>query len=269
MLPLEDNFNDVIGKAQRGHNFSDDQLAKQAGISVDNLNRVKNGEFDELAVTKLAGPLKLGAKTLVQLGKKAWHPKDPGHIDGLAMFTTTYGDMTVNSYLVWDTASKEAFAFDTGADSTSMVQKAKELGLTIKMILITHTHVDHIADLENLKKATGAKAYVCELEAFPGTESFPAGRKFSIGRLQLETRQTSGHARGGITYVIAGLSKPLAIVGDSIFASSMGGGMISYADALRNNREKILTLPNETVICSGHGPLTTVGEEKQNNPFFT
>jgi hydroxyacylglutathione hydrolase len=58
-------------------------------------------------------------------------------------------------------------------------------------------------------------------------------------------------------------------VGDSIFAGSMGGGGVSYSDAVKNNLEQILTLPPTTVICPGHGPLTSVGEEKANNPFFT
>ena len=68
--------------------------------------------------------------------------------------------------------------------------------------------------------------------------------------------------------LIDGLERPIAIVGDAIFAGSMGGGMISYEDALRTNREKIMTLPDDTVLCPGHGPLTTVGREKKNNPFF-
>jgi len=71
-----------------------------------------------------------------------------------------------------------------------------------------------------------------------------------------------------MTYVVTGLARPIAIVGDSLFAGSMGGGNVSYEDALRNNREKILTLPDETIICPGHGPLTTVGKEKRDNPFF-
>jgi len=73
---------------------------------------------------------------------------------------------------------------------------------------------------------------------------------------------------GGMTYVADGLERPIAIVGDAIFAGSMGGGMISYENALSTNREKIMTLPNETILCPGHGPMTTVGEEKRNNPFF-
>jgi glyoxylase-like metal-dependent hydrolase (beta-lactamase superfamily II) len=61
---------------------------------------------------------------------------------------------------------------------------------------------------------------------------------------------------------------PVAIVGDAIFAGSMGGGMVSYEDALRTNRDKIMTLPDKTILCPGHGPITSVGEEKKYNPFF-
>ena len=67
---------------------------------------------------------------------------------------------------------------------------------------------------------------------------------------------------------VSGLNHPVAVVGDSLFAGSMGGGAVSYQDALRNNREKILTLPDETIVCPGHGPLTTVGLEKKHHPFF-
>ncbi|HQF40655.1 MAG TPA: MBL fold metallo-hydrolase, partial [Opitutaceae bacterium] len=76
------------------------------------------------------------------------------------------------------------------------------------------------------------------------------------------------HSRGGASYVVEGLAHPLVIVGDSLFASSMGGGMESYEDARSNNLEKILRLPPATVVACGHGPLTTVGEELVHNPFF-
>src|SRR5580704_11232076 len=102
MHPLEDSFSDVIGKAQRGWKMSDEDLAKQAGVSPEQLTTAKEGEFDEAVVRKLAPVLKLGANTLVAMGKKAWKPKDPGTIEGLAMFTTNYEDMTVNSFMAWD-----------------------------------------------------------------------------------------------------------------------------------------------------------------------
>ncbi|HTD88897.1 MAG TPA: MBL fold metallo-hydrolase, partial [Candidatus Binatia bacterium] len=175
---------------------------------------------------------------------------------------------TVNCYLVWDPKSKAAVAFDTGADSGPMLKFAKERGLAIKLILLTHTHPDHIADLGRLKKETGAPVHVSSLEPVPGADGFSTGKSFQVDALKIETRQTSGHSKGGITYVISGLERPVAVVGDALFAGSMGGGAISWDDALANNRKHIFSLPDDTVICPGHGPLTTVREEKRNNPFY-
>jgi hydroxyacylglutathione hydrolase len=267
-LPLEDNFNDVLGKAQRGLQLGDEQLAKKAGVSVTDLTGSKEGHFDEAVVRKLAPVLKLRPEALVALGKKARYPKDPGNVPGLAMFTTAYGDMTVNSFLIWDPKTNQGAAFDTGADCSEMAKFAADNRIKIQMILLTHTHGDHIADLARLKSVTQAAAFVCKLEAIDGAETFEVRRKFTVGPLKIDTRQTSGHSRGGVTYVVAGLPNRVAVVGDSMFASSMGGGGVSYEDALRNNREQILTLPDDTILCPGHGPLTTVGEEKQHNPFF-
>ena len=68
--------------------------------------------------------------------------------------------------------------------------------------------------------------------------------------------------------MINGLARPVAIVGDALFAQSMGGGMVSYQDALTTNRAELFTLQDDTIICPGHGPMTTVGEEKAHNPFY-
>jgi glyoxylase-like metal-dependent hydrolase (beta-lactamase superfamily II) len=68
--------------------------------------------------------------------------------------------------------------------------------------------------------------------------------------------------------MVSGLPNRIAVVGDAMFAGSMGGGGVSYADALQTNRQNILSLPDDTILCPGHGPLTTVGQEKVNNPFF-
>jgi hydroxyacylglutathione hydrolase len=266
-IPLEDNFTDIIGKAQRGFNLTDEALARRADVSLADLQRIKAGEFDETLVRKIARSLNLGKTTLVESAKKTWYP-DPIELDGLAQFNSPYQDMTVNAYLVWDPASKEAGAFDTGTDCRSLLDLARKNGLTVKSIFLTHTHPDHIADLARLTKETGAPAYVCKLEPAAGAEAFAEGRTFYLGNLKIETRQTSGHSVGGITYVISGLARPVAVVGDAMFAGSMGGGSISYLDALANNRKKILLLPDQTILCPGHGPLTTVGEEKKHNPFF-
>lgn len=266
-IPIEDNFEDILGKAQRGLELADSELAERANVTASELKSALAGRFDETVVRKLAPVLNLNPEALVASGRKEWFP-EPIRMDGLATFTTPYGDMTVNSYVVWDPASKDAAIFDSGADCSEMVEFLEKQELRPRGILLTHTHGDHIFDLDRLKERTGAPAYVTEAEAIEGAETFEEGKTFSVGGLKIGTRLTSGHSRGGITYIIDGLSRPIAIVGDAIFAGSMGGGLVSFRDALRNNREKILILPDETVICPGHGPLTTVGEEKIHNPFF-
>lgn len=264
---MEDNFADVVGKAQRGLKLSDDTLAQRAGISVAQLTAFKDGTFDEAIARKLAPALDLGTDALVELGKKGWYP--PAHdLDGLALFNTPYNDITVNSYVVFDPKTKAAVVFDTGATAKPMLDFVKQNGLKVELILITHTHIDHIVDLKALKAATSAPAHVGEKEQFADAEPFAAGKTFHVGSLKIESRQTSGHARGGITYVVSGLASRVAVVGDALFASSMGGGMISYEEALRTNRKELFSLPDETIVCPGHGPLTTIGEQKKHNPFY-
>jgi hydroxyacylglutathione hydrolase len=266
-IPLEDNFTDILSKAQRGLKWSEADLAQRAGVPVAELGRVKSGEVIDGALTRLAAALQLGPDALLASAKKAWSPQ-PVSLDGLAQFNTPWEDMTVNAYLVWDAQTQEAAVFDTGADCGPIVREVKFKGLTVKSILLTHTHPDHIADLTRLRRETGAKAWVSKLEAISGAETFAEGHTFALGRLSIASRLTTGHSVGGVTYVIQGLARPVAVVGDAIFAGSMGGGLVSYADALSNNRSKILTLPDDTVLCPGHGPLTTVGEQKQHNPFY-
>ena len=267
MIPLEDSFTDILGKAQRGTKLSDSDLARQSGIPVETITRVKSGAVDSQALPKLAATLRLGPAALLASAQKAWYPQ-PRTVEGLAQFNTTYEDMTVNAYLVWDPASREAAVFDTGADVGPILQTITANQLRVRLVLLTHTHPDHIADLARLKKETGAPAYVGALEPTEGAETFQAGRSFQLGKLAITTRLTSGHSVGGITYVISGLAVPVAVVGDAMFAGSMGGGGISYADALSNNRQHLFSLPDATVLCPGHGPVSTIGEEKQHNPFY-
>jgi hypothetical protein len=114
-IPLEDNFTDVIGKAQRGLEISDSDLAKQARLDASAIRKLRGGHYNELALFRVAPVLGLGARALADLAQNEYRP-DLREIDGLAMFNTTYHDMTVNAFLVWDPKSREAIAFDTGAD---------------------------------------------------------------------------------------------------------------------------------------------------------
>ena len=157
-----------------------------------------------------------------------WNPEPVEDIDGLAQFNTVYGDMTVNAYLAWDPASREAVAFDTGADCGEMLERIASEKLTVKLILLTHAHPDHVADLRRLRKETGAPIYISDRESAEGAEAIAEGKRFRVGSLEIEARLTWGHSPGGMTFVVSGLTRPVAIVGDSLFAGSMGGGNISY-----------------------------------------
>src|SRR5207248_8077981 len=116
----------------------------------------------------------LGARALADLAKNEYRPDVP-EIDGLAMFNTPYHDMKVNAFLVWDPKSREAIAFDTGADCRSMLDRVKKEKLKVKRILLTHAPPDHIADLVLLKKESGAPVYISEREATVGAESVSEG----------------------------------------------------------------------------------------------
>jgi glyoxylase-like metal-dependent hydrolase (beta-lactamase superfamily II) len=268
VIELEDNVGDIVGKAQRGLGISDSELAKRSGLSADAVNKVRDGKFDEAILRAIAPVLDLDPNALVDLAEGKWKPNKVEDFDGLAQFNTSYGGMLVNAYLVWDPATKHAVAFDTGADCTGMLKLATKENLSIQLILLTHAHSDHVADLPRLREETGAEIFAPEREPVPGAEKIEEGKQFRVGKIDIEARLTWGHSPGGMTFVVTGLARPIAIVGDSLFAGSMGGGSVSYKDAVRNNLEKILTLPDETIICPGHGPMTTVGEEKRHNPFF-
>lgn len=268
MIELEDNVGDIVGKAQRGLGISDSELAKKAGVSVAAIRKIHDGKFDETALRAIAPALDLDARAVVDLAQSKWKPDKLENFDGLAQFNTSYSGMLVNAYLVWDPATKHAAAFDTGADSAGMLKLATKENLSIKLILLTHAHSDHVADLPRLREETGAEVFAPAREPVPGAEKIEEGKRFRFGKIDIEARLTWGHSPGGMTFVVTGLARPNAIVGDSLFAGSMGGGSVSYKDAVKNNLEKILTLSDETIICPGHGPITSVGEEKRHNPFF-
>lgn len=267
MIPLEDNFTDIIGKAQRGLAISDSQLAQKSGIPAEKIRELRDGKVDDDALARVAPILNLAPAALIDSARARWKPRVV-ELDGVAQFNTPYGDMTVNAYLVWDPETRDAVAFDTGADCAEMLERIEQEKLRVKFILLTHAHPDHIEDLDRLRKKTGAPVFISEREPTAGAQSFAEGKQFQVGKLEIETRLTWGHSPGGTTFVVNGLAHPFAIVGDSLFAGSMGGGGVSYPDAVKNNREKILTLPNDTIVCPGHGPMTTVAEEKEHNPFF-
>ena len=268
IVNLEDFHEDILGKAMRGLGIGKNEMASRLNVEKSDIEKILAGGVNDWLISAIAKELDLDAEKLLRAAKKEWCPA-PLAIHCLRQFNLPFGDMRVNAFVAWDENSKNAWIFDTGPVAEPVLSFIKEQDLSVNAIFLTHTHRDHIACLDELRTDTGnPPTYVHKLEAFDGCESIIEGFSFSCGTLSLNTLHTHGHALGGMTYLIDGLEKPIAIVGDAIFAGSMGGGMISYENALRTNREKIMTLPDDTVLCPGHGPLTTVGEEKKHNPFF-
>jgi hydroxyacylglutathione hydrolase len=269
-IPIEDNFTDVIGKAQRGLGISDADLCERAGVSREDLAAVKSGQLLDAVIRRVARHLSLGPNALEELAHKRWYPEAPVFPHGFAIFNTASGDMTVNSYLVWDARARAGAAFDTGFDCGAMLDLVRTERIRLQMILLTHTHDDHVADLGRLAGESGAEVWASEREPadYPGAKVFKENAHFHVGSVAIKTLSTWGHSPGQTTFYVTGLSYPLAVVGDSMFAGSIGGSPTHLGDQHRNDVEKILTLPRNTVLACGHGPLTTVALEKRHNPFF-
>jgi hydroxyacylglutathione hydrolase len=267
-IPLEDLFEDIVGKAQRGLQVSDQEICQRADLDLETLRSLKKGSGTPAAVPGLADALGLGPKALADSYSGSWYPTGVPAIDGAKQFNTPLMDMTVNAYLIWNPETKEAAVFDTGADASELLAFVDSARLAVKYLFLTHTHQDHVADLGAIVKRTHAEIFSPDLERLPETKIVREGDQFRLGKLRIEARLTNGHSPGGTSYVVHGLENTVVVVGDSLFAGSMGGAPNDYQKALRNNVEKLLSLPGDTLVCPGHGPLTTVANERKHNPFF-
>lgn len=269
-IPIEDLCQDVIAKAQRGLHITDEELCTRAEITAPELAAVKAGKGRIAVIRRIARHLRLNPSALEGLATQSWYPECPPFRHGFMLFNTPHEDMTVNNYIVWDAKTSAAAVFDSGADCTPTLDFIESEGLRVKYIFLTHTHEDHVADLPRLAKATGAEVWASELEPadLPGARTFAENAYFHLEGLAIKTLLTSGHSPGQTSYYVTGLSWPLAIVGDAIFAGSIGGSATHFDEQLRNNVEKLTKLPRSTVFAPGHGPLTTLTQELRYNPFL-
>jgi len=267
MIPLEDNFTDVLGKALRGQKLSVHAAASRAGLDTAAVTRLITGQFEEGPARALAAALKLNSDALVRLATGGYEPDVPCP-PAIVAVTTPYGDMTVNAYIVHDRESRDAAIFDTGADAMPLLDAVRSSGLNIVAIFLTHSHADHTHALSTLKRELGVEAWSSELEPVRGTNTFRPGDLFNAGQHFIRTRLTPGHSPGGTTFVIEGPILQAAVVGDALFAGSIGGVHDDYNQTLATIRHEILGLRDDTILCPGHGPLTTVALEKASNPFF-
>jgi glyoxylase-like metal-dependent hydrolase (beta-lactamase superfamily II) len=143
--------------------------------------------------------------------------------------------------------------------------------LDLRYLFITHSHYDHVEALGPIRQRHPKAKVRSSSRHAPVDQRNRPNDFVHLGSLRITNRETPGHADDGVTYVVGnwpGDAPSVAIVGDAIFAGSMGKAGAKFDLARNKVREQILSLPEETLICPGHGPLTTVGEERGHNPFF-
>ncbi|MFQ5999140.1 MAG: MBL fold metallo-hydrolase [Candidatus Bathyarchaeia archaeon] len=203
----------------------------------------------------------------------------------------TFGMYLTNCYVVGCEETKEAVVIDPAFDRDEEAEKVLELiekqNLHVKYIINTHGHPDHTAGNGIIKKATGAPILIHENDALmltnvvktlsrvfglhvttpPADNTLRDGDVIQVGRIKLKVLHTPGHTKGGISL----LGDDVVFSGDTLFAGSIGrtdfpGG--SFKEIIQSIKTKLLTLPDHVKVYSGHGPVTTIGEEKRYNPFL-
>ena len=200
------------------------------------------------------------------------------------------GPLRCNCSVIGDDTSHEAIVIDPGDDIEDVLAIVRKHKLQVKQIVITHAHIDHVGGAMKLRAATGAPILLNQNDyellkmldvqaswigmANPGKveidQSVGQADTVKAGSLVADVIHTPGHTEGSVCLYFPAEKKLIA--GDTLFAGSIGrtdlpGG--SMQKILRSLHEKILALPDETIVVPGHGPLTTIGEERESNPFLT
>jgi hydroxyacylglutathione hydrolase len=275
IMMLEDHTGDIVRKARQGANVPAEAAAQAAGLSVVELTDLEQtGQCkrkpDFISLGKVLG---LQGSHLADIAN-GWLPAavDLSQWRELRQIDTTQGGNTVNCYLAWDEVTREAILIDTGWEAEAVraiVQKEK---LDLRHLFITHNHHDHVAAIDGLKTLYPKLRLHSSAKNISPEQRNRPNDCISVGSLRITHRETPGHSEDGVVYIIGGFPEdaPLvAVCGDTVFAGSMSRGFQSF-DLLRQKiKEQILTLPPSTLLCPGHGPLTTIAEELGHNPFFS
>ncbi len=274
LMNLDDTIGDILRKARISTGATEEAAAGAAGISPEAYR-----QFEESAKAP-AGTrwLELGTKlTLDGARLKRQHdgwmpePTDLSKWCELRMFTSAEDGCVVNCYLVWDEVTREAALFDTGFDAAAILKVIDANQLQLKHIFITHSHADHVAALGPIRERFPKARIHSGSKNAPVEHRIRANDFIMLGSLRITNRETPGHADDGVTYIVGTWPEDaphVAMVGDALFAGSMGGAREHLDLARQKVRDQIFSLPAETLVCPGHGPVTTVAQEKANNPWF-
>jgi glyoxylase-like metal-dependent hydrolase (beta-lactamase superfamily II) len=199
------------------------------------------------------------------------------------------GPLQCNCSVIGDDGTKEAMVIDPGDEIEQVLAIVRKHGLTVKLIVITHAHIDHIGGANKLKQATGApillnkndsgQLKMLDLQAawvgmkMPHTvkidQSIDDGDTVRVGELGASVMHTPGHTEGSVCLYFEPQKKLIA--GDTLFAGSIGrtdlpGG--NFDKIMRSLQQRLMALPDETIVVAGHGPMTTIGQERETNPFI-
>ncbi len=269
--PLEDTWHDVILKSMRGQNLQASTLAHMSNLSEDNIHTLLQGHYEEKTLRALAPALGLHSEKLLHLARVPFQLPVEDIPNNFQILTTFYHDMKVHSYLLWSERNHHALLFDTGGSLSSLLEELQEKQLKLKAIFLTHAHHDHVTKLRELQQQTGLPAWIDQAEIIQGAHALPLDFLYHLDEcISIRAFSTPGHSPGGRTYFLDGLSRPIAIVGDALFARSIGGiPAEAYRSGLQIISQRILTLPLTTILAPGHGPITTVEAEREANPFFS
>jgi hydroxyacylglutathione hydrolase len=204
--------------------------------------------------------------------------------------TFPVGMLGCNCSIVADLASKKAIVVDPGGDFPKIAETLKQQELTVTHIVHTHTHIDHVGATAPLQKATGAAASIHEADRFlydmlpvqaamlgiPEPErvvmdgDLKDQSALSFGAFSLEVLHTPGHTPGSVCFGVKSAGAARVFTGDTLFRRGIGRTDLWGGDSaliLRSLRERLFTLPGDTIVIAGHGPNTTIGEELRDNPF--
>lgn len=256
---LEDDFIYVIRKAFKGLGLAPAEAARMAGLSPNEVLAFSKGKFSADIARQLAPILRLNPEALSQHDR---YIPNPLTLPGIHRLEMEFDGGSVNAWLV--RTEEIALLFDTGCNSKAI---AAALGATTPdAVFITHAHGDHI----------GANPFFIQQgiplhgQEITNSRSMVPGDSIEYGSLKIRACDLSGHANPSLGYHIEGLEKPVLVTGDALFAGSMGGcaNQQLYRHALARLKEVLTPLPDSTVLLPGHGPATTLGEERVANPFL-